>query len=143
MKFIKQLSVFIENRTGRLNEITRVLAESDINIVCVSLADTSEYGVFRLIVSNPKKAQEILNEKGFSSTLTDVIGVNLPHHFGMLNKMTEALTGAEISLSYVYALNSGKDNAQIIIKTSDNSKAEKVLKETGFELMDSVTAYNL
>ncbi len=141
--FIKQLSIFIENRTGRLNEVTKVLAESDINIVCVSLADTAEYGVFRLIVSNPKSAQEILTEKGFSSTLTDVIGVKLPHHFGMLNKMTEALTGAQIALSYVYALNSGKDNAQIIIKTSDNERAEEVLKKAGFEIINSVEAYNL
>lgn len=141
--FIKQLSIFIENRAGRLCDVTKVLAESDINIVCVSLADTAEYGVLRMIVSNPKSAQEILTQKGFSSVLTDVIGVKLPHHFGMLNKMTQALADANISLSYMYAINSGSENAAIIIKTSDNEAAEKAVKAAGLEILDSVTAYNL
>ncbi len=141
--FIKQLSIFIENRPGRLSEVTKTLAESDINIVCVSLADTAEYGVFRLIVSNPKTAQEILTEKGFASTLTDVIGVKLPNHFGMLNKMTNALYKAGIGLSYMYALNSGNENAAVIINTSDNALAEKAIAESGLEIMNSVEAYNL
>ncbi|MCC8102791.1 MAG: amino acid-binding protein [Clostridiales bacterium] len=143
MTFIKQLSVFIENKTGRLNEITKILADNSINIVCVSLADTAEYGIFRLIVSNPKTAQDILAQNGFASTLTDVIGVGLPHHFGMLNRMTEVLTAAEVSISYIYALNSGENNASIIIKTSDNTKAAEVLEASGFALIDSVEAYNL
>ncbi|MCD8089140.1 MAG: ACT domain-containing protein [Clostridiales bacterium] len=141
--FIKQLSIFIENRPGRINEATKALAESNINIVCVSLSDTADYGIFRLIVSNPKAAQEVLTEKGFSSTLTDVVGVKLPHHFGMLNKMTEAITKAGVDLSYIYAFNSGKENAAVIIKTSDNEKAESAVKAAGLEVLNPSAAYNL
>jgi hypothetical protein len=143
LMFIKQLSIFIENRSGRLTEVTKILAQSDINIVCVSLADTAEFGVFRLIVSNPKTAKEILTEKGFSATLTDVIGVKLPHHFGTLNKMSEAIRDAGLSISYMYALNSGTENAAIIIKTSDNEKAKQAITAAGLELVSSVEAYNL
>ncbi|MCD7854290.1 MAG: ACT domain-containing protein [Clostridiales bacterium] len=141
--FIKQLSIFIENRPGRINEVTKALAENDINIVCVSLSDTVDYGVFRLIVSNPKTAQEILTSKGFSSTLTDVVGVKLPPHFGMLNKLTDALSDSGISLSYIYALNSGKDDAAVIIKTSDNKKAVDAIKAAGLEILNPSAAYNL
>ncbi len=143
MMFIKQLSIFIENRPGRINDVTRTLAENNINVICVSLSDTADYGVFRLIVSNPKAAQEILTQNGFSSTLTDVVGVKLPHHFGMLNKMTEAISGAGVNLSYIYAFNSGKDNAAVIIKTSDNEKAQKAITAAGLEILNPAAAYNL
>ncbi len=141
--FIKQVSIFVENRKGRLEEITRVLADNDINIVCVSIGDTAEFGVLRMIVSNPAGALEALNKNGFAAVLTDVIGVKLEHHYGMLNKMAAALNSQNISLSYMYAINSGTENAAIIIKTSDNEKAENTIKAAGIELMDCVEAYNL
>ncbi|MCD7904118.1 MAG: ACT domain-containing protein [Clostridiales bacterium] len=141
--FIKQLSIFVENRPGRINDVTKALAENNINVICVSLSDTADYGVFRLIVSNPKAAQDVLKEKGFSSTLTDVVGVKLPHHFGMLNKMTEALSEAGVNLLYIYAFTSGKDNAAVIIKTSDNKKAKEAVKAAGLEILNPSAAYNL
>lgn len=141
--FIKQLSIFVENRPGRINDVTKALAENNINVICVSLSDTADYGVFRLIVSNPKAAQDVLKEKGFSSTLTDVVGVKLPHHFGMLNKMTEALSEAGVNLLYIYAFTSGKDNAAVIIKTSDNKKAKEAVKAAGLEILNPSEAYNL
>ena len=75
--FLKQLTVFLENREGRLESVTDLLAKNDINIACLALADTSEYGVLRLVVSDPDKAKAILKEEGYSSRLTEVLGVRL------------------------------------------------------------------
>ena len=77
--FIKQLSVFIENREGRLGEVLTALKDSNINIVSLSLADTSDYGMLRMVTCNPEEAKKVLKEKGFSAKLTDVIAVKLEH----------------------------------------------------------------
>ena len=141
--FIKQLSVFIENREGRLEEVTKVLADGNINIICISLADTSEYGLLRLVVSDPAKAKEILNANGFPAKMTDVIAVRLPHHFGMLNTLTKLIHDSGMNIEYMYALTSGGENASIIIKTSDNEKALQLIQRSNFKLMDAKDAYSL
>lgn len=82
--FVKQLSVFIENRAGRLDEVLDVLKNENINIISLSLADTSDYGMLRLIVSDPQKGQTALKEKGISAKLTDILVVKLPHQVGRL-----------------------------------------------------------
>lgn len=141
--FIKQLSIFIENREGRLEKVTETLAANNVNIVCISLADTSEYGLLRMIVSDPITAKDVLKENGFSAMLTDVIAVKLPHHFGMLNKLTKALCDKNLNIEYMYALTSGKDNASIVIKTSDNSIAFDAIQEIDLEILDPGIAYNM
>lgn len=138
---MKQLTVFIENRVGRLAEVTDILTENNINIICLSLADTSDYGMLRMMVSQPAAACDVLSASGFPAMLTDVIAVRLPHHFGQLKKLCGMLSGEGVDISYLYALTSG-DNAAIVLKTSDNDKAEEVLSKE-YTLMSAVEVYNL
>ena len=89
--FIKQLSVFIENREGRLEQVLTTLKQNNINIVSLSLADTSDYGLLRLIVANPEQAAQALKEDGFSAMLTDVVAIKLEHHVGQLQKLLDVV----------------------------------------------------
>lgn len=139
--FVKQLSVFIENREGRLEQVTEVLKKENVNIVSLSLADTSEYGMLRMIVNDPEKAKKVLKENGFSAMLTDVIAVRLPHEVGMLQKLLNVLYSAEINIEYMYALATGKDNASMIVKTSDGEKALKALEADGMTVYKAEEAY--
>jgi len=139
---MKQLTVLIENRPGRLEDITEILTRYNINIICMSLSDTSEYGMLRMIVSQPALAQEKLSQEGFSPILTDVCAVKIQHHFGSLNKMTAVISENGLDIKYMYALNSG-ENAALVIKTADNDLLEKVLAENGMELLPAVEVYNM
>ncbi len=138
---MKQLTVFIENRMGRLEEVTEILSENNINIICISLADTSEYGMLRMIVSQPAAACDALCKSGFSALLTDVTAVKLPHHFGALKKLSGLLSDNSIDISYMYALTSG-DDAAIVIKTSDTEKAEELIS-TEYEILNAAQVYNM
>ena len=133
--YIKQLSVFIENREGRLEEVLDVLKQSGVNIVSLSLADTSEYGLLRLLVNNPEAGKKALRENGFSAMLTDVLGVKLCHRVGYLQELLEVICKNGINIEYMYALSTGTDDASIVIKTSDLAKAAEILKETDVELV--------
>ena len=121
--FINQLTVFIENRTGRLDEVLEALKEADINIISLSLADTSEYGLLRMIVSQPEKAKEALKAKDFTAMLTPVLGVKLSHQVGQLQVLLAEICKAGINIEYTYALATGSDDASIVIKTADLEKA--------------------
>ena len=92
---VKQLSVFLENREGRIKDVLEILATNDINLVAISLADTSEYGLLRMIVSDPEKAQRVLKERNVSAMLTDVICIRVPHAVGSLYKAMKALEDAK------------------------------------------------
>ncbi len=139
---IKQLSVFIENREGRLEQVTETLAKNDINIVSLSLADTAEYGVLRLIVSDPIKGKQVLKDADFSAMLTDVIAIKLPHKIGMLQQVLNDIVTADLSVEYMYTLATG-ENASIIVKTSDTIRAEKTLVDNGYELFAAEDAYSI
>lgn len=141
--FIKQVSVFLENREGSLAQTTEILAKESIHILCISLADTNDFGLIRMIVSDPDKAIEILKEAGFSARITSVLGVKLPHSFGMLHKLTQALSESNINVEYMYALTSGHENASILIKTSDMEKSVLVIENSEFELVTPDEAYHL
>ena len=132
---IKQLSVFIENREGRLEEVLDVLKKSGINIVSLSLADTSDYGLLRLLVNKPEEGKKALTENGFSAMLTDVLGVKLCHRVGFLQELLEVICKNHINIEYMYALSTGTDDASIVIKTSDLKKAAEILGETDVELV--------
>lgn len=138
---MKQLTVFIENRLGRLEEVTDILSKNNVNIICISLADTSDYGMLRMIVSQPAKACEVLRDGGFSAMLTDVIAVKLPHHFGTLKDVSGLLSANGLDIRYMYALTSG-DDASIVLKTSDNDEAEKLLCRK-YEILHAADVYNL
>lgn len=129
--FIKQLSVFIENREGRLEQVLTTLKQNNINIVSLSLADTSDYGLLRLIVANPEQAAQALKEDGFSAMLTDVVAIKLEHHVGQLQKLLDVVCKANINIEYMYALSTGTDAASIVVKTSDAAKAVTLLEQGG------------
>ena len=139
---IKQLSVFIENREGRLEKVTETLSENQINIVSLSLADTSEYGMLRMVVSDPVKGKAVLKEAGFSAMLTDVLAIKLPHKIGALFTLLEFLVARDISIEYMYALATG-DNASIIVKVSDVTAAVEVLETNHYELFKAEDAYKI
>ena len=135
--FINQVSVFIENRTGRLDEVLESLKEADINIISLSLADSSEYGLLRMIVSEPERAKEVLKAKDFSAMLTPVLGVKLSHKVGQLQVLLAEICKAGINIEYMYALATGSDDASIVIKTADLKEAAAVLETSGVELIRS------
>ena len=141
--FLKQLTVFLENREGRLESVTDLLAKNDINIACLALADTSEYGVLRLIVADPDKAKALLKEEGYSSRLTEVLGVRLAQVPGSVNKLTKVLAAENINIEYMYTLSSSKEFGSMILKVSDIEKAYAAVKEAGMELVDPEAAYSL
>ena len=127
------MSVFIENREGRLEQVTEVLKEENINILSLSMADTTEYGMLRMIVSDPEKARNGLREKGFSAMLTDVLAVKLEDHVGELHKMTHTLCGQGLNIEYMYALASANRRA-MIVKASDGETAAKAITDGGLVL---------
>lgn len=135
--YLKQLSVFIENREGRLEEVLEVLKKENVNIVSMSLADTSDYGLLRLLVNKPEAGKNVLRENGFSAMLTDVLGIRLAHRVGQLQELLEVICKSHINIEYMYALSTGTDDASIVIKTSDLDKAAAVLKETDVELVEA------
>ena len=135
--FIKQLSVFIENREGRLGEVLTALKESNINIVSLSLADTSDYGMLRMITSDPEEAKKVLKERGFSAKLTDVLAVKLEHKVGELQEVLEIICNAGINVEYMYALATKNNDATIVIKTSNAEEAALLLQKEGAEFLTS------
>ena len=132
---IKQLSVFIENREGRLEKVLDTIKKSDINIISLSLADTADYGLLRLIVSNPELGKDTLRKNGFSAMLTDVMAIKLSHRVGQLQELLLVICKASINIEYMYALSTGKDDASIILKTSDVDKAVELLEAEGVEII--------
>ena len=131
--FVKQLSVFMENREGRLEPATEVLKKNDINLLSLSMADTTEYGMLRMVVSNPELAKNALRESGFSAMLTDVLAVRLKDSVGQLHKLTHILCTKGLNIEYMYALASANLRA-IIVKASNGAAAADAIREGGLEL---------
>ena len=141
--FVKQLSVFIENRKGRLEEVTNTLKKNEINIVSLSLADTNEYGLLRMIVSDPDKAKTVLRVEGFSAMLTDVLAIKLEYRVGMLQELLKMLSDADINIEYMYALATGKERGSMIVKTSNSNEAVSALLNGNIELYDASEVYSI
>ena len=138
---IKQLTVFAENKIGYLSEITEILAKSDIDMKALSIADTKDFGILRLIVDKPDKALSALNGHGFLGTITEVVGVEISNETGALSKALLSLAEKAINVEYLYAFLSGNiDSAYVVIKATDNRAAEKILKEKGFKEISGFSA---
>ena len=129
----KQLSVFIENRKGRLGEVLKVLKENGVNILSISLADTTEYGLLRLIVNDPCHGKDALIAAGFSGMVTDVFVVRVPHTAGSLQRILEIIAEKDVNVEYMYGLTIEGDDASIVMKTNDNGRAAVVLSENGIK----------
>ena len=137
---IKQLSVFLENREGRLDEVLKTLGANDVNIVALSLADTSDYGMLRMIVSDPVKGKVVLKEAGITSMLTDVVALRVPHATGSLSKAMHEIVQAGINVEYMYAFANG-DDASAVLKSDDPAKVVAVLRGAGFDVWEADEAY--
>lgn len=129
--FAKQLTVFIENRSGRLAEVLGVLKENKVNILSLSLADTTEYGLLRLIVDNAALGKEKLTESGFSSLLSDVSIIKIPHKAGSLQELLKVIDKNGINIEYMYGLSIESDEAYVVLKASDIAKVDAILDENG------------
>ena len=133
----KQMTVFIENRKGRLGDILDVLKKGQVNILSLSLADTAEYGWLRLIVDNPEKGKEKLTAAGFSCMVTEVFIVKVPHTPGSLQNILKIISDAEISIEYMYGLSVGGKDASIVVKTSDFDGVREVFKKNAIETLST------
>jgi len=139
---ISQLSVFLENKSGRLTEVLEVLGEENIRITALSVADTSEFGILRLIVSDPEKARESLKKKNFTVNLTDVISVMAPNEARHYAKILRILSDLDISVEYTYAFSVGAKSI-IILRCSDTEKAIEALKSHEMELLKASDLYKI
>ena len=132
---LNQISVFLENRAGRMEEVLETIKVNDINILSLSLADTSDYGLLRMIVSDAEKCKASLKEAGFSAHLTPVIAVKLSHQVGQLQSILAEIDKAGMNIEYMYALATGNNDASIVIRTTDVEETAHVLEKIGVELV--------
>lgn len=139
---IKQISVFLENKSGRLNEVSQILGEAGINISAFSIADTSEFGILRLIVSDPDKASNVLHKSGFTVRESNVVGLNCPNQAGALARALKILSRNEISIEYLYAFSMGT-SASVIIKPNDTERCIEVLQKNKLELIKASDLYKI
>lgn len=139
---IKQLSIFLENKTGRLAHISELLGDAKINMSAFSIADSSDFGILRLIVSDPEGAQKVLQENGLSVQLTDVLCMTVPNTPKALSKAMRILTDAEVEIEYMYAYSMGED-ALSVIKPKDIEFCISVLQEHKLELIAASSLYKL
>ena len=123
---IKQVSVFLENKTGRINHVTKVLAANGINMHAFSMAETTEFGILRLIVSDVDKAVEVLREANFAVMLTDVVCISCPDVAGSLAAILDQLAEQDIFIEYMYAFAQG-ENANVVIRPNNIEKCVQIL----------------
>jgi len=127
----KQVSVFLENTSGRLNEVTHILGEAGVNISAFSIADTSDFGVLRMIVPDPEQAVSVLKANGFSVQTTRVILMTTPNQPGTLAKALQVLSDEHIFIEYLYAFSMNEKSAVVVIRPSEIEKCEEVLERHG------------
>ncbi len=134
---IRQLSVFLENKKGTLHEISSVLANGEVNLRSMCIADTADYGIVRIIADNPDKAKDVLTKAGHTASVREVTAFAVPDCPGGLSKVLSILEENSIDIEYLYALvTKTVGKAYAVARTSDDIKAEAVLKQNGIELLD-------
>ncbi|SDU17302.1 ACT domain-containing protein [Desulfobacula phenolica] len=140
----EQISVFIENKEGRLAEVTAILRDANVNIRALSLADTTDFGVLRLIVNNNEGAKTALKKEGFTVGITQVIAVEVRDEPGGLNNILDPLSENEVNVEYMYAFaNPQCKNAIMIFRFDDHDKALKILAEQNIKVINSQEICNL
>lgn len=141
---IQQLSVFVENKSGRLAEIAQVLATANIDIRAISVADTSDFGILRVIVDNPAMAVKVMRDAGMTVALTDVIAVGINDKPGEFAGVLKILAENKLDVEYMYALSSRNDGkASVIIRVDDSDKAENLLKNNGIKTLTAEDIHNM
>lgn len=135
---IKQLSVFLENKTGRINDVTKTLAKHSINMHAFSMAETTDFGILRLIVSEVDKAVEVLRGEDFAVTLTDVVCISCPNIAGSLFVILDYLAAENIFIEYMYAFAQG-DTANVVIRPNDLAKCIEILEKYNCSMLNKNT----
>jgi hypothetical protein len=135
---IKQISVFLENNAGRLGEVTRILAEASINIRAISIADTADFGILRIIADKNIEALKALNDAGFTTRITDVAAVEIEDRPGSLARVMEIFQKEHVNIEYLYAsLEGNEGKAVVIFKLEDIEKGVKIIQQNGLSLVES------
>lgn len=133
---IKQLTVFVENKQGSLVSITRTLSEHNINMRALSIAETQDFGMLRLIVNDTATAEKVLSEEGYLIKINDVVGVKIGDAPGKLSAALSVLDDKKINMDYLYAFMSRTEkHAYVVIRVEDNALAEKALEDAGFHII--------
>jgi len=139
---VHQLSVFLENKSGRLTEVLEALGGEGIRITALSVADTSEFGILRMIVSDPARAKEVLRNRSFTVNITEVISIMAPNEAKYYARVLKILSDLDISIEYTYAFSVGEKSV-IILRCSNNEQAIKALQEHEVELGRASDLYKL
>lgn len=138
----KQLSIFLENKTGRLTEVTQVLGEAGINLSALCIAENADFGILRGVVSDPDRAYDILKANHFAVSITDVVGFSCPNTPGSLATVLTFLSEAGVFIEYMYSFANG-DMANVIIRPTDLDTCVKALSEKKVELLAANDLYKL
>ena len=138
----KQLSVFLENKSGRLTEVTDVLGNAGVNLSAMSIADNSDFGILRCIVSDPDKAYQVLKASHFAVKMTDVIGFVCTNTSGSLAKVLKHLSENGVFIEYMYSFSNG-DVAHVVIRPTDLEGCERILAEKKVDLLAASDLYRL
>ena len=139
----KQVSVFLENKMGRLNEVARILGSAGVNISAFTVADTSDFGVLRLIVSEPEKAVKVLKEQNFSVRITDVVLVKSPNRAGALSRLLKILNSEDVFIEYLYAFSMNDNTAVFVIRPTDVNKCMEKLEQHKDEISGNDDHYEI
>ncbi|MBF0467758.1 MAG: ACT domain-containing protein [Desulfamplus sp.] len=141
---VEQISIFLENKAGRLAEVTAILRDANVNIRALSLADTTDFGILRLIVNDNQAAEKALKNEGFTVGKTNVLAIEVTDAPGGLNKVLDPLTSAGINVEYMYAFaNTKTQNAIMIFRFHDLDKAISILDHNGIKVIKGEDVYNL
>ena len=133
---IKQLTVFIQNKKGTVVSVTDILSKNNINLRALSIAETQDFGILRLIVNDEKAAEAVLTENGYLIKLIDVVGVKIGDEPGKLTAALDVLDKADINVEYLYAFMARTEkHAYVVLRVEDNAVAEKVLTDAGFKMI--------
>ena len=138
----KRLSIFLENKSGRLTEVTEVLGKAGVNLTAMSIADNSDFGILRCIVSDPEKAYKELKGAHFTVRLTDVIGFTCPNTPGSLSLVLKYLSDAGVFIEYMYSFSNG-DVAHVVIRPSNLEVCEQILESKKVDLLAASDLYRL
>jgi len=144
LMLVKQISVFLENKSGRLAEVTKILGDNGIDISALSIADTTDFGILRLIVNQPEKAEKVLKENGLTVSCTSVIAIAVVDEPGGLARALEVLEKESIGIEYMYAFVGKTSNeALVILRVEAPDMAVKVLTENNIRVLSSSVVYGL
>ena len=141
---VEQVAIFIENRSGRLAEVTSILAQADINIRAIFVADTADFGILRVIVDQPEQAVRALKEGGFTVSITPVVAIEMPDRPGGLWGVLKTLESIGLNVEYMYAvITRSGNNAVVVFRFDEPERAVRILQEAGVRILSSQDVYGL